>query len=288
MIATTSNLQQQPQPTSKYFMAQPGGPSPPETYDFAKSNAPRNNASTLMNTSPTARFDSVSLEAQQRVRHIYPPKTPGYVPAVLRPTELSSRPANIPSRPTLPDTPPASKGNSFDSGKSNPLSSSLHSAEWRREVVDFNAVSQQLVGSDQPDSTLLEVTGPPATSHWKPDETSPHCAICQKTFTWYFRRHHCRKCGFVVCGQHSLHQVSLDQNAHFHPNGHMSRACDYCYAEFKRWKKARGDGSSVSEEGSVPATPSLQVPGAFTTSPQQSTAGAEPRSLGFYSNWSTF
>jgi hypothetical protein len=166
---------------------------------------------------------------------------------------------------------------------------------------DFAHLNSRLNNYEPPDPTQTEVSGPPATSHWKPDLTSPGCVICNATFTWYFRRHHCRKCGFVVCGQHSLKKVPLDQNAHFHPNGYPSRACDVCH---EQWRYIHGDSGESTpasqEEGegedtSVPSTPNLSVPSAGQGPGQAQGAtlvppvtGAEPRSLGVYGNWSTF
>lgn len=34
---------------------------------------------------------------------------------------------------------------------------------------------------------------------WQPDETVSCCPLCQRKFTWFQRKHHCRKCGRVVC-----------------------------------------------------------------------------------------
>lgn len=35
---------------------------------------------------------------------------------------------------------------------------------------------------------------------WQPDEEVKECPLCERRFTLLFRRHHCRKCGRVVCG----------------------------------------------------------------------------------------
>jgi len=35
---------------------------------------------------------------------------------------------------------------------------------------------------------------------WIPDELAVQCMLCKKDFSMFSRRHHCRKCGAVVCG----------------------------------------------------------------------------------------
>jgi hypothetical protein len=44
---------------------------------------------------------------------------------------------------------------------------------------------------------------------WQPDSEVPECPICGRTFTWLFRRHHCRKCGRVVCNDCSPHRITI-------------------------------------------------------------------------------
>lgn len=34
---------------------------------------------------------------------------------------------------------------------------------------------------------------------WQPDSETKTCTLCARKFTFWFRRHHCRKCGKVVC-----------------------------------------------------------------------------------------
>jgi hypothetical protein len=44
---------------------------------------------------------------------------------------------------------------------------------------------------------------------WQPDSEVSQCPICKKQFTWMFRRHHCRKCGRVVCDGCSPHRITI-------------------------------------------------------------------------------
>ena len=44
---------------------------------------------------------------------------------------------------------------------------------------------------------------------WQPDEGVSHCPICASRFTWLLRKHHCRKCGRVVCANCSPHRITI-------------------------------------------------------------------------------
>eukprot|EP00759_Apiculatamorpha_spiralis_P011230 PhF_6_TR18641/c0_g1_i1/m.27248 len=39
----------------------------------------------------------------------------------------------------------------------------------------------------------------PLPAPWEPDDATPACRCCQIRFNFFRRRHHCRKCGRVVC-----------------------------------------------------------------------------------------
>lgn len=51
----------------------------------------------------------------------------------------------------------------------------------------------------------------PAKSGWVPNEQASVCMNCQlSTFTMFNRRHHCRRCGRVVCAQCSPHTMLIE------------------------------------------------------------------------------
>ncbi|XP_062504440.1 pleckstrin homology domain-containing family F member 2-like [Corticium candelabrum] len=65
---------------------------------------------------------------------------------------------------------------------------------------------------------------------WVPDSEAPVCMVCTKTkFSAITRRHHCRKCGLVVCNKCSSKKFSL-------PNisAKPLRVCDNCYDSLAR------------------------------------------------------
>lgn len=58
-----------------------------------------------------------------------------------------------------------------------------------------------------------------AVRDWQPDSEVNECPICKRPFTWMFRRHHCRKCGRVVCNDCSPHRITIPRQFIVHPPG---------------------------------------------------------------------
>ncbi|KAF8420531.1 FYVE zinc finger-domain-containing protein [Tirmania nivea] len=56
---------------------------------------------------------------------------------------------------------------------------------------------------------------------WQPDYLVRNCPICGSPFTLFFRRHHCRKCGRVVCAQCSPNRLTLASSAVVRPPGEV-------------------------------------------------------------------
>ena len=54
---------------------------------------------------------------------------------------------------------------------------------------------------------------------WQPDSEAVDCPICKRQFTFMFRRHHCRKCGRVVCNECSPHRITIPRQFIVHPPG---------------------------------------------------------------------
>lgn len=44
---------------------------------------------------------------------------------------------------------------------------------------------------------------------WQPDSEVSHCPICNTQFSFFYRKHHCRKCGRVVCASCSPHRITI-------------------------------------------------------------------------------
>ncbi|XP_046860101.1 pleckstrin homology domain-containing family F member 2-like [Xenia sp. Carnegie-2017] len=95
---------------------------------------------------------------------------------------------------------------------------------------------------------LLSKTGKqPSTEHaavWIPDNEASLCMLCRKTkFTTLNRRHHCRKCGGVVCGDCSTKRFLLPQQS-----SKPLRVCDKCYSELTNEVNSRDIVKSSNKE----------------------------------------
>ena len=57
----------------------------------------------------------------------------------------------------------------------------------------------------------------PRLPRWQPDEDTSECPICGAAFTFWYRKHHCRKCGRVVCANCSPHRITIPKHYIVHP-----------------------------------------------------------------------
>ena len=52
---------------------------------------------------------------------------------------------------------------------------------------------------------------------WQPDVDVSKCPICGTIFSFWYRKHHCRKCGRVVCANCSPHRITIPRQFIVHP-----------------------------------------------------------------------
>ncbi|XP_042346303.1 pleckstrin homology domain-containing family F member 1 [Plectropomus leopardus] len=104
-------------------------------------------------------------------------------------------------------------------------------------------------------SRLLQKEGCRARSifavTWIPDQASAVCMRCSCRFSVTQRRHHCRKCGFVVCGACSKQRAVIK---HIHPTKWL-RVCTMCHSSLSTTpaedqEVSRIRGSSTEKIGS--------------------------------------
>uniref|UniRef100_A0A3B4V2U8 Zinc finger FYVE domain-containing protein 26 n=1 Tax=Seriola dumerili TaxID=41447 RepID=A0A3B4V2U8_SERDU len=69
---------------------------------------------------------------------------------------------------------------------------------------------------------------PPARKDWVPDTQQHVCMVCQRErFTMFNRRHHCRRCGRLVCHACSERKMPVEGSP-----GEEVRVCDQCFSYF--------------------------------------------------------
>lgn len=66
--------------------------------------------------------------------------------------------------------------------------------------------------------------------YWQSDEDAPHCRHCKKGFSWFFRRHHCRSCGYIFCNDCTKKTSPVPQRGLLSPE----RVCEACFALLRR------------------------------------------------------
>ncbi|KAM5351579.1 hypothetical protein ACJ41O_004302 [Fusarium nematophilum] len=217
---------------------------------------------------------------------------PMYMPAALRPNLFPSKTKNK----TVDDAASASSTES-DSTLRRTNSSIMNLPGMavfsnRLSRVSTGESTRSSIDGDFDLEMFPRVTDLPTRKHWKPDAESTVCddPTCKRTFSYFTRRHHCRKCGNIFCDSHSTFAAPLDQDAKFNPRAPPSRTCSHCFEEFKNWysrNSSRASSAASSDAPNpVPSTPIAaggQVGG--TTLPRgPEVAASVPRDW----NWSTF
>ncbi|KAG9341298.1 hypothetical protein JZ751_019400 [Albula glossodonta] len=110
----------------------------------------------------------------------------------------------------------------------------------------------------------LEQTGRTSSgtlaASWIPDQATAICMRCCIKFTITQRRHHCRQCGFVVCGPCSSKRYVI-------PNISRKpvRVCLLCYRSLQTYetytatrKRVNSEGKNWSDEDELAATPAYE------------------------------
>ncbi|KOS18533.1 FYVE-type zinc finger-containing protein [Escovopsis weberi] len=223
----------------------------------------------------------------------YPPRIsarPLYMPAALRPND------EFPSRPLVK---PKTNDSSSDSGSEY---GTLRRYNTLMGITGLGNIGQRLnrrPAESQPKTfegewnldQYPEVTEQPTRKHWKPDVESSVCddPTCKRTFSYFIRRHHCRKCGYIFCDLHSSFTLPLDQDANFNPRAVPSRTCNHCFEQFKVWHSREGSQSSNSSSAKGPITmPSTPLMAPNGTPFNLPTGPEVPNSVPRDWNWSTF
>ncbi|PWN26434.1 FYVE-domain-containing protein [Jaminaea rosea] len=177
---------------------------------------------------------------------------------------------------TTPVAPPSEAGATAKTASNHRSADLARATEFR---VPTNEAPATLPIHQHP--TLREATLIP---NWEPDEDAADCRNCGKRFTFFTRKHHCRRCGRIFCADCSSHRAQLSADElvidpgvpeMFFAESSMgiSRICAGCHAERQlppALRNTRGGAdlmlrSAAQERGGPSTADAAEGYGATTT-----------------------
>lgn len=135
---------------------------------------------------------------------------------------------DISSSPPAPGSPEIFPGQVESSWTESPRTGINEAAGWSLNLPRRRAAAGPL-GNTQPTSNFsinhreastVSTERPPLGNggdelegmtmpRWQPDSDVSSCPICGTVFSFWYRKHHCRKCGRVVCASCSPHRITI-------------------------------------------------------------------------------
>ncbi|KAJ5109648.1 hypothetical protein N7532_002293 [Penicillium argentinense] len=106
------------------------------------------------------------------------------------------------------------ESSSFSRHGSHQLYSSMSMPRWHAGTDELNRTRRDRVslpapGETSQSRTLDEIFPEVNLPRWQPDSEVSSCPICGTVFSFWHRKHHCRKCGRVVCASCSPHRITI-------------------------------------------------------------------------------
>ncbi|KAF2669288.1 FYVE-domain-containing protein [Microthyrium microscopicum] len=100
---------------------------------------------------------------------------------------------------------------------------------------------------------------------WQPDSEATRCPVCQMQFTFWFRKHHCRRCGRVVCANCTPHRITMPRQYIVQP----PPVTDLNGEEIPRVHETTWGGEEVRVCNPCVPDPNLSPPAYSAISPQR-------------------
>ncbi|KAL3465193.1 FYVE zinc finger-domain-containing protein [Aspergillus heterothallicus] len=127
-------------------------------------------------------------------------RRPSVIGTSSRRAEMDSRPIQSSSSHLRPETP--LPGSSYETAID------ISSSPPEAPTLDRRRHSLSRRDSQYSDSIRPQ---------WQPDSEVTECPICGAAFSFWYRKHHCRKCGRVVCASCSPHRITIPRQYIVHP-----------------------------------------------------------------------
>ncbi|RGP63589.1 kinase anchor [Fusarium sporotrichioides] len=138
-----------------------------------------------------------------------------------------------------------------------------------------------------PRSARQSVSSDSQRPRWQPDNEVTYCPICHTQFSFFVRKHHCRKCGRVVCNSCSPHRIIIPHQYIVRPPGaeaamHHSLLVDGLGAGYFDVNDMSGGERGSTSSGSSPGTSHRRRSGAHQTPIERFLASAQAASPSSY------
>lgn len=115
----------------------------------------------------------------------------------------------------------------------------------QRSETDTTSQSAGSISAKDSEGTAFTMPlKPPPQTEWTPDAAVSCCMACHiEYFSMFSRRHHCRRCGRVVCSTCSQQTMVVEGFGQY-----KVRVCDDCFNQTAKLKNAEETASLSSEE----------------------------------------
>jgi len=231
-------------PSSGHLVAQRSAPPPPSTAHRPSTSA--SNSSMVPESRPPPRSTPAPPPQRRQqpapvatnpepapapVQHSSPPMSP----IAAEPTPIIPAVAPIehsPAESLSSSSPPASSNPSFSSAPVGtlPIDMSKIDKKERKKVEQAKTYLEEL-RKTHPDLESVITPDDKSTGNvprWVPDEKSECCTYCKRKFTMLERRHHCRKCGALLCATCTNYKLDLPELFFKKP----VRVCVLCFVKY--------------------------------------------------------
>ncbi|OAD56884.1 Zinc finger FYVE domain-containing protein 26 like protein [Eufriesea mexicana] len=114
------------------------------------------------------------------------------------------------------------------------------------EITENKSKNLQYLTSETENSEFIMPIKVPTKEEWIPNDKARKCSCCKNViFSMFNRRHHCRRCGRVICATCSQHRMHVSG----YPPSVLVRVCDNCKQQtLLQMHTSAGTQSTLSSE----------------------------------------